>query len=922
MLRPVRRSARLTLPLLACALVAAVPQASAALPHGGSAAVPDSGAAGRGPGEAAGADDGWVLSSRRPDPKDSHHAYVGNGYLGQRVAPNGSGYAASGEKTGWPLKTPRYDGSFVAGLYANNQATADDKQAVAALPTWTTLDVATGGKGGETFSSATPAGRISHYRQALRLREGLVRTSLTWTAADGRATDLTYEVFADRNHRHAGAVRLAMTPHWSGEAAVTDILDGRGARRVSGTGGGPRTAPGARRGDRTMDVAFRTHGTGVDGAVASTLRPGPGVHAKSEQKAGPARQLTTKQGVSFRARQGRTYEFTKYVGVDTARTSAAPEQGAVAASRQAAGRGWTRAFAAHAAAWRRLWRTDVQVNGRPELQRWLRSAQYGMLASSRRGSDDSIAPAGLSSDNYAGEIFWDAETWMYPGLLAGHPRLAKSVLDYRYRTRAGARRNARKLGHDGLFYGWNTGSDGDLWKECHSWDPPHCRTQNHLQSDIALAAWQYYLATHDTGWLRERGWPVLKGIADFWAGRAVRNADGSYSVKNVAGPDEYSNGVDDGVFTNAGAVTVLRHAARAARLLGRPVPARWTRTADGLRIPYDKKNQVYRQYDGYQGSTVKQADTVLLQYPLEWPMPRRTASRTLDYYAARTDPDGPAMTDSVHAVDAAQNGEPGCSSYTYLKRSVEPFVRGPYALFSEARGEKAGASDPHAGSPAQDFVTGKGGFLQVFTHGLTGLRLREGKLKLDPMLPPQLSGGVTLKGLHWQGRTYDIALGVHHTTVRLTRGEPFTLDTPQGEQTVSRGAPAVLKTRRPDLAPTGNLARCGAATATSEESGMYAGAAVDGSAATSWRPDGKRGSLTVRLSRPVARAEVTPRWAGTAPASHRTEVSADGRRWRTADGGHAERQRPFRYVRVSVTAKDAKKPAGIGELTVTDTGGE
>ncbi|OEU87278.1 haloacid dehalogenase [Streptomyces abyssalis] len=906
-------SRRLALPLLACTLVAAVPQASTTAPPGAVAPAPAS--------DGPGGRDGWVLTSHEKDPDDSYRAYVGNGYLGQRIAPSGSGYSAGGEKSGWPLFTPRYDGSFVSGLYAHNQKTAENRQALAALPTWTGLNVATGGQDGETFSSGTPAGRVSDYEQSLDMRRGLVRTSLTWTAKDGRATDLTYEVLADRNRQHSGAVRVRMRPHWSGEARVTDVLDGRGARRISQTGGGDRTdaGKGAPQDRQSMDVAFRTHGTKVGGAVASTLRPGPGVRATSEHKAGPASKLTARQGVSFEAREGRTYEFTKYVGVDTAHTSDAPERSALTASREAAARGWERTYPAHSAAWKRLWRSDIRVGGRPELQKWLRSAQYGLLAATRRGGDDSIAPAGLTSDNYAGVVFWDAETWMYPGLLSGHPDLAKSVLDYRYRTREGAAANASKLGYDGLFYGWNTGRDGDLWKECHSWDPPHCRTQNHLQSDIALANWQYYLATGDKQWLRERGWPVLKGIAEFWASRVHKNGDGSYSIKNVAGPDEYSNGVDDGVFTNAGAATSLRQAARAAQLLGEEAPPRWKEIAGKLRIPFDEKNKVFEQYDGYEGSTIKQADTVLLQYPLQWPMSKATARRTLDHYAARTDPDGPAMTDSVHAVDAAQNDEPGCSTYTYLKRSIEPFVRGPFALFSEARGEKAGAADPHAGQPAQDFVTGKGGFLQVFTHGLTGQRPAEGELKLDPMLPPQLSEGVTLKGQRWQGRTYDIELGAHRTTVRLTGGEPFTVRTPHGEQTVSEEAPAVLKTRRPDQDPTPNLARCRDADASSEESGMYADAAVDGNAATAWTPDGKKGSLTVRLARSVKGGSIEPEWDGGKPASHRTEVSADGRHWREADDGKPdEHGKPYRYVRVSVTSADAGKPTGIEELRVTD----
>ncbi|MEU7046328.1 glycosyl hydrolase family 65 protein [Streptomyces varsoviensis] len=902
------RAARWISPLLVGVLVAALPSAGSAAAAGRAASVRAAGAASID----RHAPDPWKLTARHIDSGDSHHAFVGNGYLGQRVPPHGVGYVGGGGKTGWPLFSARYDGSFVSGLYAHNRATTENRQVIAAIPTWTPLTVSTGGGRGETFTASTPVRRISHYRQELDLRRGLVTTSLTWTATDGRVTDLVYEVLADRSDPHVGAVRLRMTPRWSGEATVTDLIDGRGARRVTQTGGGDR-----RGSHRTMAVTFRTDGTRTDGAVASTLRAGSGVRTTSERKAGAAREMTVRQGRTFPVRGGHGYELVKYVGVDTALTSRTPERAALDASRRSADRGWHALFTRHEAAWRELWRADIEVAGRPGLQSWVRSAQYGLLASTRAGSADSIAPAGLTSDNYGGLIFWDAETWMYPALLAAHPELARSVVDYRYRTRAGARANARKLGYPGLFYPWTSGSRGSLWTECHSWAPPHCRTQNHLQSDIALAAWQYYLATKDNRWLRERGRPVIEGVARFWAGRATRNGDGTYSIKNVAGPDEYSNGVDDGVFTNAGAATTLRTATRVAALLGRPAPARWNAIADKLRIPYDARNHVFQQYDGYRGSVIKQADTVLLMYPLEWPMSRRTAAATLDYYAARSDPDGPAMTDSAHAVDAAAIGEPGCSTYTYLRRSIEPFVRGPFKLFSEARGEKAGAWDPLSGSPAQDFMTGKGGFLQVFTHGLTGQRPREDRLHLDPMLPPQLARGVTLRGQRWQGRTYDIALGAHRTTVTLTHGAPFEIETPRGTRTVREGTPAVLETRRPDLAPTRNAARCRTATATSEQPGQYAPAALDGSPATAWVPNDAVGTLTADLGRAVRRTAVTPRWTAVRPASYAIRTSLDGRHWSAPRRGGAVGG-PVRYIKVTVRSSDAAKPAGVAELTAEE----
>src|SRR3954470_4116883 len=183
---------------------------------------------------------GWSLSTTTFDTHYTRHAYVGNGYLSQRVPPTGTGYVSTGEKTGWPLYTPRYDGAFVGGLYGVDPSIVDADGVArtidAAIPTWSTLNVKVGS---DTYSSATPSARISNFRQALFLGCGLLRTSLTWTTADGHATDLVYDVLADRVDRRVGSVHLTMTPHWNGRTTVTDMIDGAGARRLVPTGSGP-----------------------------------------------------------------------------------------------------------------------------------------------------------------------------------------------------------------------------------------------------------------------------------------------------------------------------------------------------------------------------------------------------------------------------------------------------------------------------------------------------------------------------------------------------------------------------------------------------------------------------------------------------------------------------------------------------------
>ena len=77
------------------------------------------------------------------------------------------------------------------------------------------------------------------------------------------------------------------------------------------------------------------------------------------------------------------------------------------------------------------------------------------------------------------------------------------------------------------------------------------------------------------------------------------------------------------------------------------------------------------------------------------------AQANLDYYVGRSDLGGPSMTDAIHAIDTAELGTPGCASYTFLKRSVDPFMRAPFDQFSETRG-----------GGGFTFTTGAGGFLR------------------------------------------------------------------------------------------------------------------------------------------------------------------------------------------------------------------
>lgn len=253
------------------------------------------------------------------------------------------------------------------------------------------------------------------------------------------------------------------------------------------------------------------------------------------------------------------------------------------------------------------------------------------------------------------------------------------------------------------------------------------------------------------------------------------------------------------------------------------------------------------------------------------------------------------MTWSIFAISEAQLQESGCAAYTYLVRSGEPYFRPPFYQFSETAVDNYENSDdfnpafPFGLYPAFPFLTGAGGYLQVFTHGLTGMRPHLDYLFFDPTLPPQIPDGVTIKGIKWQGASFEISIQLEYTTI--TRQE---LSVPAdkvpaniriGKQNSSHGDYKLLggdklriSTRRPDRNNTtyngdSNLALCRPVdvnTAFSELQeqrwvfGHYPASIVDGSNATVWQPlSPKRASVTISFGRKVNVTEMIVNWGST-----------------------------------------------------------
>jgi trehalose/maltose hydrolase-like predicted phosphorylase len=840
--------------------------------------------------------------------------FTGNGLLGVRVPPEGQGYAAG--------TVPAQ--SELAGFYAKPSTgpASNQVQQRANIPTWSTLTFA---DGGQPFSTST--GTMSGWRQSIDLHTGIVSTRTTWTAPDGHVTGLSYQVFTDRAQEHVGVVRLVLVPHWSGTATVTDEIDGTPATLTSQAGKGWDA------GSRRDWVTVQTVGTGITATLASELATSANVTAPSTQTDQQTDQSVGQQ-VSFPVQAGKTYTFTKYVGVDDSNDTADTVSSAQQEAQSAASAGFGALRSENKAAWAAMWQGRIDVLGNPTVATDVNASEFYLWSSTRADQDWSVSPAGLSSNGYDGHIFWDAETWMYPSLLAQHPDLAAAMDAYRFNRLPEAEQHATETGFAGARFPWESALDGT-----EQIPPPASINseglyEQHITADIALAQWQYYLTTGDKQWLSSRGWPVISGAAAFWASHAVQASDGSYHIDNVTGPDEENPDVNDEAYTNVGAKTTLQDAVRAARVLGMTPPAEWSKIAAGIVVPINSRG-IHPEFSGYDSQLVKQADVTLLQYPWEFPMSTSVAQKDINFYVPRTDPMGPSMSDAVNSIDTSALGSPGCASFVYTQRSYEPFIRDVFDQFSET---KTGG--------AFTFMTGIGGFLQEFLYGYSGMRWENGEVALAPSLTSQL-GGVVLHDIAWRGRTFTVSIGPKTTTVTLDSGSALPIGTPSGREIVSPGQTLRLQTARPDLTHTNDLLRCQSASASSAQPGAPALAAVDGSPATDWEPTTVPATLTIPTAagqQQVSRAVV--RWGREWPpapgpnippppgpvktlraSSYKLQVSSDGSNWQTVASVSGQQTgtrdvlqfKPVsaKFVRIEITASTNGTPPLLQEVKVT-----
>ena len=395
----------------------------------------------------------------------------------------------------------------------------------------------------------------------------------------------------------------------------------------------------------------------------------------------------------------------------------------------------------HKALWEELWQGDIVIEGDLVSQQDVRLALYHLYAFGRGDSDLSIAPMGLSLQvPYNGHIFWDTELWMFPPLLLFNQDIARSLVNYRSDRLAAAKRRAINYGYKGAMFPWESDDTGE------EATPPFALTgpfEHHITADIGIAFWNYYRVTRNKKWLEEKGFPVLKEVADFWVSRVTKNDDGSYSINNVVGANEFAPNVNDNAFTNGAAITALNYAAQAAKEIGISPNPKWTEVASKIKI-LKFPDGTTKEHAAYEGEIIKQADANLLSFPLNVVNEKQAILKDLRYYEPKLAKEGPAMGKSIFAVLYARQGD-AKNAFRLFKESYVPNQQTPFGALSET------ATANHS-----YFATGAGGMLQAVLFGFGGLEITdEGIVQKNPVIPEEWKF-LTIKGIGPGKKTFHI----------------------------------------------------------------------------------------------------------------------------------------------------------------------
>lgn len=519
----------------------------------------------------------WRLTTSKLD--QGHYqsrGSIANGYLGINVAAVGPFFEldvpVNGDViNGWPLFSRRQTFATISGFFDSQPETNKSNfpwlsryggdSVISGVPHWSGLILDLGGD--SYLDASVDNTTVSNFTSTLDMKGGVLTWKYRWTPIGQNVSfDISYQLFAHKLYVNRAVVHMEITPSADGNAKVVNILDGYSAVRTqfvdSGTDGQAIYSSVRPDGVNNVTAYFYAQMTGSDGVDMSTLE------VISDRPYIRQNDSTIAQAVKVNYKAGVTTKITKFVGAASTDGFKDPQGLAKDSCSSGLSNGYEASLQSHIAEWTEVFPDDSvddfslpETGAPPNDEHILESAitavanPYYLLQTTvsanamkavnyapiNRGS---MSVGGLTSDSYAGLVFWDADIWMQPGFVTTFPEAAQSFTNYRLdkygqalaniETAFTSSKNRTVFSPGAAIYPWTSGRFGNCTATGPCFD-----YQYHLNGDIGLQLINNWITTGDTEYFKEHLYPIYNSIATMFADILERNGS-KWTLTNMTDP--------------------------------------------------------------------------------------------------------------------------------------------------------------------------------------------------------------------------------------------------------------------------------------------------------------------------------------------------------------------------------------------------
>ncbi|MHC1707775.1 MAG: beta-phosphoglucomutase family hydrolase [Bacteroidales bacterium] len=509
-------------------------------------------------------EDNWKITYHdyQPETEKTRESLltVGNGYFGTRGAMEEA-----------KANTINYPGTYIAGLY--NRLTTKiagkdiENEDLVNCPNWLPIHFSIENDKWLDINKT----EIVQIKRELNLKTGLLKRDLTLKDDSGRMTRVVSERFASMDDPHLAALRYSITPlNYSGQIHIRSGIDGdlinAGVERYKNLNQNHLQVFVTQSDENQLHLIAQTTRSSIH--IATAVRHRIFInHLESHQVFTIEEDnAAISSNYDIYANQNDTITLEKIAAFFTSKPDDTPEPALMARESLRTRKGFDDFLKHSVGAWKSIWEEiDIQIKGDRLSQKLLRAHMYHLMCSMSPHNSDidtSITARGLHGEAYRGHIFWD-ELFILPFYNLHFPKVAKSMLKYRFRRLGKAKEYAKEYGYKGAMFPWQSGSDGrEETQVIHlnplngQWDPDHSSLQRHVSLAIAYNIYTYWNTTADLQFMSDYGAEMFLEICRFWASKSVYNKEsGRYDIHNVMGPDEfhehYAGALEGGITNNA-----------------------------------------------------------------------------------------------------------------------------------------------------------------------------------------------------------------------------------------------------------------------------------------------------------------------------------------------------------------------------------